>query len=61
MDGMRRIEDKERFGDGCAEIYFFDDQGNVVTEEKATRTVIMELDGNGELIQETFGFIGKHS
>lgn len=42
---------------GTAEIYYFDDDGNAVDKEKATRAIIRELDENGELINEIFGAV----
>jgi len=37
------------------EVYYFDDNDNMVDPEKATKGVIRELDENGNLIRETWG------
>lgn len=37
------------------ETYYFDDNGNMVEPEKATKGVIRELDENGNLVRETWG------
>ena len=37
-------------------IVFFDNQGNVVDKENATRVRITELDDNGNIIEEIWGF-----
>lgn len=42
-----------------AEIYYFDDEGNPAPKELATRVIIRELDGNGNLVQEIFGSKSK--
>ena len=36
--------------------YFLDNDNNITTEDKATHVIIQELDENGNLIKETFGF-----
>ena len=38
-------------------MYFFDDNGNSVDEENATRFVIRECAENGDLINETWGYL----
>lgn len=42
-----------------AEIFYMNDDGDVVEKDIATRAVIRELDKNGNLINETWGFFGK--
>ncbi len=37
------------------ETYYFDDDGNTVEPEKATRGVIREVDEDGNLVRETWG------
>ena len=37
------------------EVYYFDDNDNMVEPDKATKGVIRELDENGNLIRETWG------
>lgn len=44
-------------GGAYSEIYFFDDNGNIVDETKATKCVIRECAENGDLIAETWGVI----
>ena len=53
----KRIDGKTPKGGAYAEIYFFDDHGNVVDETKATKCVIRECDKNGHLIAETWGIV----
>lgn len=36
--------------------YFLDDDNNIVESDKATHTIIQELDDNGNLIREVFGY-----
>lgn len=47
MDAYNRVDKTE--------VYYFDDNGNKVEPEKATKGVIRELDENGNLISETWG------
>ena len=42
-----------------SEIFYMDDEGNVCDKYVATRYVIRELEGDGNLIQETFGFVNS--
>lgn len=42
-----------------SEIFYMNDDGDVVEKDIATRAVIRELDKNGNLIHETWGFFGK--
>ncbi len=37
------------------ETYYFDDDGNTVEPEKATKGVIREVDKDGNLVRETWG------
>jgi len=48
-------------GGVVAEAYFFDDVGNSVEKDKATRMIIRELDAKGNLLWETFGMIDRES
>jgi len=42
-----------------AEIYYMNDNDEIVDKTIATRAVIRELDKDGNLIHETWGFVGK--
>lgn len=42
-----------------SEIYYFDDEDNIVEKENATKAVIRELDENGNLVNEIWGTIDK--
>lgn len=44
-------------GGAYSEMWFFDDNGNVVDEKEATRCVIRECAANGDTISETWGTI----
>ena len=52
-----RSDKKTPFGGAYSEMYFFDDNGNSVDEENATRFVIRECAENGDLLNETWGYI----
>ena len=58
MVGVKRIDEKTPAGGDYAMIYFLDDAGKPVEEEKATKTVIQEFKKNGELILTTYGTLG---
>ena len=47
-------------GGAYSEIYYFDDDGNSVSKESASKCVIRECASDGNLIQETFGTV-KHT
>ena len=49
------IKGKTPNGGDYSEIIYFDDNGNIVDEEKATRCVIRECKSDGTLLRETFG------
>lgn len=40
-----------------SEIFYMDDEGNACDKAVATRCIIRELDADGNLIRETFGFV----
>lgn len=40
-----------------SEVYYLDDEDNVVEKEKATKAVIRELDDKGNLVNEIWGTI----
>ena len=52
-----RKKGKTPAGGDYSEIYFFDDEENIVDESVATRCIIRECLKDGTLVQETFGFI----
>lgn len=52
-----RIDEKTPNGGDYSELYYLDDNGNVVDEKDATRCVIRECTNDGELIKETFAVI----
>lgn len=52
-----RDNNKTPSGGAYSEIYFFDDNGNSVDEEVATRCVIRECAANGDLINEIWGTV----
>lgn len=41
-------------GGDYSEVYYMDDDGNIVPEENATRGIIRECKNDGTLISETF-------
>lgn len=44
-----------------SEAYYFDDKGKFTTAEKATHGIIREVDENGMLLRETFGYFASKS
>ena len=56
----KRIEGKTPSGGVYSEIWYLDDQGNVVDEKFAARCIINERKQNGTLILSTIGFT-KHA
>lgn len=42
---------------GRIEIFYVDDTKRPVGREKATRAVVLEYNGNGEVIRENFGYL----
>lgn len=46
-------------GGVVAELYYYDGDGNPTDKEHAERVVIRELDENGNLVSETFGFVKR--
>lgn len=46
-------------GGSYSEIYYFDEEGNIVDEAKAVRCVIRECSEDGKLIAETWGTVGN--
>ena len=55
MANYERINEKTPCGGDYFEIFYFDDNGNPIESEKATKFVIRECDSNGNLIKETYG------
>ena len=53
------IEGKTPNGGVKAEIYYMNDNEEMVDKKKATRVVIRELDENNNLIFESWGIIGN--
>lgn len=54
-----RINEKTPNGGAYSEIFFFDEAGNAVDEEKADRCVIRECKANGDLLFETWATVNK--
>lgn len=54
MESNRVYEPTPNGGD-YSEIVFFDDNGDIVKEENATRCVIRECKNDGTLLAETWG------
>lgn len=50
----KRIEEKTPNGGDYSEIFYMDDDGNVVDEEEATKAVIRECTKDDVLIYETW-------
>ena len=50
---------KERSKVTKTNICYLDDEGNVVTKEKAVKCIITEYDSQGNVINEIFGEIEK--
>ena len=59
MDGYMRIEGETPSGGDGSEVFYLDDEGTVVSRDKATRAEIHEYK-NGELIASTYGIINGH-
>ncbi len=57
MAKSRKINEKTPCGGIYSEMYFFDDNGNSVDEVDAVRCVIRECDAEGNLLNETWGYI----
>ena len=55
MASYERVNEKTPCGGAYSEIYYLDDNHNVVDETVATKCVIRECDENGNLLQETWG------
>jgi hypothetical protein len=53
----QKVKGKTPNGGAYSEIYFFDEDGNIVDETKAVRCVIRECSEQGELITETWGTV----
>lgn len=51
----KRIDEKTPFGGDYSEIYYMDDDGNIVDESVATKCVIRECKKDGTLLNEIFG------
>lgn len=49
------IEEKTPNGGDYSEIYYFDEENNIVDEKEASKCVIRECIANGEIINETWG------
>ena len=56
MASYYRTDEPTPAGGDYSEIYYLDDQHNVVDEEEATRCIICECKKDGTLVNETFGF-----
>lgn len=57
MASYKRDNEKTPSGGAYSEIFFFDENGNPVDEEEATRCVVRECGANGELINEIWGTV----
>ena len=51
----KRIDEKTPSGGDYSEIYYFDDFGQPVDEDKASKCVIRECKADGTLLNEIFG------
>lgn len=51
----KRVYGRTPAGGDYSEIYYMDDQHNIVDSSEATRCVIRECKNDGELIRETWG------
>lgn len=51
----QKIEEKTPNGGDYSEIYYFDDDNNLIDEKLATKCVIRECKKNGELVNEIWG------
>ena len=59
MANYQRIDEPTPKGGDYSEIYYFDSNGKIVDESKATKCVIRECKKDGTLVNETFGFCGR--
>lgn len=55
MASYIRTDEKTPCGGAYSEIYFFDENNNIVDEKEAVRCVIRECAENGDLLNETWG------
>lgn len=51
----QKIEEKTPNGGDYSEIYYFDDDNNLIDEKQATKCVIRECKKDGELVNEIWG------
>lgn len=62
MTSYQRIDGPTPGGGDYSEIYYFDNDNNIVDKDKATKCVIRECLVDGTLISETFGiFDSSHA
>lgn len=59
MASSRAHQEKTSGGGEYSEMYFFDDAMSPVDEQVATRCVINEYDGNGNVIRTTYGYCNR--
>lgn len=57
MASYIRTDEKTPCGGAYSEIYFFDENNNIVDEKEAVRCVIRECAENGDLLKETWGTV----
>ena len=55
MTTYEMVNEKTPCGGDYSEIFYFDDNGNYIEAEKATKFVIRECQSDGNLIKETYG------
>mgnify|MGYP007013893314 CR=1 FL=1 len=56
---MKRIDGLTPAGGDYSEIWYFDDNGNVVNKSEATTFIVRECMKDGTLISSTRGFINN--
>lgn len=54
-NAYERIDEMTPSGGDYSEIFYLDDNHNIVNPEKATKCVIRELKNSGELVNEIWG------
>lgn len=57
MTSYQRINGPTPVGGDYSEIYYFDNDNNIVDKDKATKCIIRECLVDGTLISETFGIL----
>lgn len=58
MAKKHKSDDPTPNGGVRSEVYYLDDENNMVDEKVATRCEVVELDKDGDIVHRTFGRLG---